>query len=68
MTATWCNLSQDDRVSPESVYAVSEDGILDGYTDIDPRSLAEVDEALVGSDGYIKSRYNVQSKDQNLLK
>jgi hypothetical protein len=30
LTATWCNLSQDDRESPKSVYAVSEEVILDG--------------------------------------
>jgi hypothetical protein len=41
------------------VYAVSEDVILEGCTDIDPHSLAKVDEALVGSDRYINSMYNV---------
>ena len=57
--ATWCSLSQDDRESPKSVYAVSEEVILEGCTDIDPHSLAKVDEVLVGSDRYINSRYNV---------
>jgi len=38
------------------VDAVSEEGILDGCTDIDHHSWAKVDEALVGSDRYVNSK------------
>ena len=56
MTASWYNLSHDGRGSPKSVYAVSEEGILDGCTDIDHHSWAKVDEALVGSDRFVNSK------------